>query len=371
MVANATIELAGIVAKVQKNQKIAISSVVIDRAWNVREADDTTYKVDALRDDIALQGQTHVATLEKIKQVDGSVAYRPIRGFLRSTAIKELAEQKVIDPLTMKRDDKTGELIPGTGKPFENILADVYEDLTDKERTALLIDHGQRRGLRIWELFYAMERLFQANESEITIATTLRSLLEELYPPNKVIEPGAANVLNYYRGVIQTAKEAWRGPKLMRDAWVEKLKGLHSWPTKKEMMDGVKIYKKEADADKLMKINRDNPGKLFMDYWSRLLKAQEEAEANGPNEAKKVSMMTRSQLEDTLTLMDSRIAKALYSVALNNAKVSRSSLPTLDTLLLEFEAGMTDAQKQVLDSVFTFAETAVEAEEVKTEEKVA
>lgn len=331
-----------------KAVRISLSKVINDRSRNVRENDEATYHVDALRDDIALRGQQTPAVLEK--NADGT--YYPLAGFLRTTALLELAASGAIDPNTIKRDPATGEPIPGTGKPFDSIVADVYEDLSDRERVNLLVDHGQRRGLQKQELFYAMERLFFAMYSEKEVAVVLRGLLEIHYPPNKKIENTAEALLQYYRGVIQTAKRAWAGPALMRNAWVEKLKGHQNWPTKAEMEDGVKIYNAAVKEDKTGKINRDNPGEKFMEFWNRLLKAQEQAEADGPNAPKSVSMLSRGQIEDLQKIANSRILKAAFSMVLNDGKVDRSKLPNLSGLVEEFEKNLTPEQTKVLDNIY-------------------
>lgn len=338
-------------AKLQKNLKINVKDIVIDRTRNIREQDDSTYRVDALMEDISLRGQLEPVTLERVKEGD-TVKYYPIRGFLRSTAITALALAGVIDPTTAKRDDK-GEIIPGTGNVFEFVKAEVYEELTERERANLLVDIGQRRGLTKVELHFAMERLFAAMYSEKEVAVLCRSMLEQWYNPgNKIEEPVTPEkLLNYFRGVIQTAKEAWRGPKLMRDAWVAKLRGTQSWPTKAEMMDGVKIYKKAVDEDKTGRINRDEPGEKFMEFWTRL--TTEQANAARGNAPKPVSMASRGQVEDMQKVCDSRIIKTILSIVLNDGKVDRGKLPNLDAFLKDIEKNLSEEQTKILDSVYT------------------
>ena len=347
--------------KVFKDQKIALDKIVIDHARNVR--DEVAYKpaeLQALKDDLAFRGQQVVAVLEK--RADGK--YEPLQGFLRATALTDLAKEGKIDPLTMKLDSD-GNPVAGTGKVFGTINAVVYEDLNDKERISLLFDHSQRRGLSRAETQLALEKLFTALYPEIDVVIMTRNLLEQWYPPTRAIKKlkdsdgrdtdrdDPNDLLNYFRGVIQTAKIAWRAPVLLRDAWLEKLREHQKWPRKSELLEGAKIYDNECKADITMKFSREKPGPKFMEWWDRFAKASKEAEEKGETRGKTTSMLTRSQIEDCQKVADSRIIKALLSIVLNNGRVDREKLGVLDTLLKNVEAGFTPDESKILDSVFT------------------
>jgi hypothetical protein len=336
--------------KLHKNVQVKLSEIVNDRSRNVRENDAATYNVQELKDDLALRGQITTALFERQKLADGKVVYYPLQGFLRTTAIMELAEAKVIDPNTVKRDEK-GDPIPGTGKVFSTINADVWEDLTERERISLLADHGQRRGLTRAELFYTFERFFAAGFSEKECVVYNKSLLLEHFPPNKTIEKTDDAIFQYYRGVIQTNKAAANAPILLRNAWVEKLKGLHSWPTKAELADGAKIFNKALDSDKTGTINRENPGPDFMEFWGRLTTAASTAAAEG-NKPKPVSMASRNQIEEMQKTCSSRCLKAMTSIILNDGKVERSKLATLDQFLAAKEKLFTEDEVKILDLIF-------------------
>lgn len=322
--------------KVQnKVVRVPLSKVVIDRTRNVRE--DQAYTVTALKADLALRGQQDPAVVEKIGD-----EFFPIKGFLRSTALMELMNEKKIDPQTMKFDEKTGEPVPNTGKPFESIDAIVYEGLTDRERIELLLDHGQRRGLNRVELQNAFERSFGAGYSEKEIAVILYGLLEQLYIPNKTIGTSAEEKLAYYRGVIQTAKEAWRSPTVLHTAWVEKLKGVHAWPTKAELFEMSKLFQKEAESN--VTYNKSNPGPKFMERWNAYLKKQADAAADGEKRSKSDSMMNRSQLEDAGKACDSFCLKIHGKII--TRELSQDKLALLDKEMVEVEKVMPEEIRQ-------------------------
>src|SRR3954466_1691995 len=150
---------------------VKISDVVIDRDRNVRESQG--YDVAALLDDIALRGQQDPATLEKI----GDKFY-PIKGFRRATAILQAATSGLV----------YSDSAPQAGKPIDHILAIVHEGLNERERTELLLDHGQRLGLSKSELANAFFRAFKAGYTEKEIVTLLHTLLQIHYPPSRKID---------------------------------------------------------------------------------------------------------------------------------------------------------------------------------------
>lgn len=301
--------------------QVPLKNLVIDRTQNVRE--DEAYKVDALKTDIAFRGQQDAITVEKIGN-----QYFPIKGFLRSTALLELAAANIGRGAIT---DEHGQLVPGTGEPFEFVNAFVYEGLSDRERMELLLDHGQRRGLNKVELQNAFERAFSAGYVEKDVVTILQGLLAELYPPNKTIENTAEARLAYYRGVVQTAKHIWRSPTVLHDACVAKLKGLQSWPTNTEMREMSMVHQTEVDTN--IEYNKQNPGPKFRERWAAYLKKQADAAASGERRAKSDSMMNRSQVEDCTKSCDSIIVKSIFHVVLR--RIAQDKLPVLDKLLVE------------------------------------
>lgn len=346
--------------KVSKIQQILINAVTIDRTKNVRE--DDAYEVSALKEDLKLRGQQEPAALEKIGD-----AYVPIKGFRRATAILELAAEGAINPKTVKFDSD-GKPVANTGKPFESIEALVYEGLSDRERLELLLDHGQRRGLSKVELQNSFERGFQAMYTEKELATILFSLLEHHYPPNKSIENTAEAKLNYYRGVIQTAKHAYRAPDVLHDKWMLRLKGTQAWPTKAEMVEMSTIHQKESDGKP--QFNKKNPGPKFMERWTAYLKKVEEATKEGNVRPKSDSMMNRQQVEEATKACDSLILKTFGLII--QRRIPQDKLAVLDKIMTDkVESIMSDEVRQLIIGLNVTEEPAPETNDsTKVESKV-
>lgn len=346
--------------KVTKNQKIKLSELVINRNDNVR--DKEAYEdLRALKDDLAFRGQQVEAAVEKV----GPNQFKPLQGFLRGTALLDLQAEGKIDPLTVKLNPVNGEPIPGSGKVFETIHATVYEGLTDRERMSLLFDHSQRRGLNAAETHLALEKLFAALYSEIDVVIMTRNLLEQWYPPKRAIKKlkdkdgndttvdDPTDLLNYFRGVIQTAKIAWRSPTLLREAWLNKLRKKQSWPRKSELLEGAKIFEDECKSDVTQKMTQDKPGPKFMAWWDRFHSAQIEAEEAGESRGKNTSMLSRGQVEDCKKTAGSRVVRGTLSGVLNDGTFPREKLPLLDKFQQKIEAKLTPDEVAELDAIFT------------------
>lgn len=308
-------------SKVSKLQFVPINAVNVDRSRNIRENEG--YDVTSLKADLVFRGQQEPVSLERI----GDILF-PIKGFRRMTALQQLVEEAAIDPKM--------------GKPFKDVQVLIYEGLDDKERMNLLLDHGQRRGLNKSELFEAFCRGFDARYGEMEIVILLRDLLELHYPPTREIknttDDKGTDLLNYYKGVLQTAKQAWQAPTVLRQAWVEKLQGKHAWPNKAEMVDMVKVFNKEREADKTNTVSRQNPGPKFLEAWKAFLAKQAEAAANGEKRAKSSAMMNRAQIEGLKDQTDSRLFKSLNDVLMR--KLPDDRIAILDKLACQAEEAM-------------------------------
>lgn len=299
---------------------IAVSSVVNDKTRNVREVTDDAYDIEPLINDIQLRGQQDAATFEKIGD-----KYYPIKGFRRTSAMFAASERGLV----------YGEHAPSAGKPMDSILAIVYEDLNERERTELLLDHGQRKGLNRVELQNAMERAISAGYGESEIVTLLYGLLTVLYPPSRKIEEGADGQpltgkalekarLDYYKGVLQTAKRIYKAPSVLRDAAYKKLRGEQNWPTNSEIIDLMTIHNKEVESNPLL--SRENPGPKFTEKWTVLVKSK--TENGGTTRPKSNSMRNRTQVEESMGILECPLSKAFQMIQLGDIPVDR--LPVLD-----------------------------------------
>jgi hypothetical protein len=305
---------------------VPIAAVVMDLSRNVREQTDSAYDLDPLIADIQMRGQQDPATLEKVGD-----KYYPIKGFRRSAAIAKAAERGLT----------YAESAPESGKPIDKVVAIVYENLSEKERTELLLDHGQRRGLSRVEFQNALERGFMAGYTDKELVTLLFGLFESLYPPSrKIDEDVSGNKLvgeklaqarfEYYKGVLQIAKRAYKAPTILRDAYYKKLRGEQNWPTNTELADLLTIHEKEASADGM--ISREKPGPKFLEKWDAVKKTKEDA-ANGGTRPKSSAMRNRQQVEDSLKTLESPISKSFQKIQLGDIPVDQ--LPVLDRMCVK------------------------------------
>lgn len=344
-------------AKSKKIQAVKLSEIDVHMSRNVREQSEESYNDPAMRDSLALVGQQTIAKLLKLP----NGRYEPIQGNRRVFNLKILADAGVLDPKTAKRDADGNILRDDAGKPvgarvFETLESEVYEGLSERERMELVFDHGNIRSLNKAELFYALEMLFSAGNSEKEVVIMSYGLLAHHYPPSRQVKDtssdGGQDALEYYRGVVQTAKDAWRSPIVVRDSWVTKLKTGRAWPIKKEMTQAFAIYKKECDEDKTGKLNRHNPGPKFREFWTGIVNKHEAAAAKGEKRAKSSASMNHQQIADKVGVCDSRILKAALKIVLR--QISEDKLPVLDAGLVKWANGDIDAKGMdaVLDSVF-------------------
>lgn len=361
-------------AKQKKIQSVALNLVDVHMDRNVRERDEVSYDDPAMRDSLALVGQQTIAKLLKLP----NGRFEPIQGNRRVFNLKKLAEAGVLDPKTAKRDADGNIVRDDSGKPvgakvFDSIEAEVYEGLSERERMELVFDQGHVRSLNKAELFYALEMLFNAGYTEKEVVIMSFGLLQHHYPPSRQVKDtasdGGQDALEYYRGVVQTAKDAWRSPIVVRDSWVTKLKVGRAWPIKKEMTQAYAIFKKEMDDDKTGKINRQNPGPKFREFWNGVVNKHSAAEAKGEKRAKSSAAMNHQQIADKKSVVDARELKCLIDIVLR--RIPEDQLAVLDTACVKRAAGeISNEQFQsVLDNIFSTMEdsdTTVKDEEPAT-----
>lgn len=320
-----------------KPKMIPLAEVVVDRTRNVREALDANYDIEPLLNDIIFRGQQDPVTLEKIGDV-----YYPIKGFRRATAMQEAAKRGLV----------FGESAPNAGKAVDHVLAIVYEGLSERERTELLLDHGQRRGLNAVELFNAFCRAFAAGYKEVEIVTLLFALLEIHFPPSRKIGENltgnelARARLDYYKGVLQVAKRAYEAPEVLREAYMKKLRGEQKWPTNAELTDLHGIHSKELASDPTL--SRTNPGPKFLQKWAEYVKVKTETAGNG-SRPKSAAMRNRTQVEDSLKILESLICKGLQKIQLGEIPVDQ--LPVVDRIAKKLEEHLSDEDKNILISL--------------------
>lgn len=307
---------------------IPLADIVVRRDLNVREQGDDTYIDLNLMEDLLLHGQQDDGALEQLP--DGK--YHPLKGNRRVTMLNHAASLGRKFEETAPKDS--------AGKVPTVFRAKVYKDLTEIERLIIMLDHGNRRGLNKAELFFAAEKGFTALATEKQICSMLSGLLEIHYPPRRPIEPTPEAKLAYYRGVIQTMKRAAVAPVILRDAWVENLRGKQGWPTKGDMEQLSDIHTKEVKADSTGKFNRQNPGPLFKAAWDKMMTQVNEAAAKGDSSrAKSTSMMNRANIESLASAAQSRTMKIIVKIVMRDIADTASVYPVFDGALSKLEKG--------------------------------
>lgn len=317
----------------KKPVRIDIGLVDIDPSLNVREPNMETWDIPGIADDLALNGQKEPVLLEKRGD-----RYLPWRGFRRTAGVKYNAEKGIIDP--------------ATGSKFGQVLAFVIDqELSEKERISLLLDAGNTRALNKTELFYSVEKADKVWDTDAQIAIAVKGLLDLHYPvrdPEVASDP--AKYADYRRGVIGNLLNAARSPVVVRDAYVLRIKKKQSWPSDAEIRPLLKLFRKEMEADKSRKINRQNPGPEFMKTWNEFV-AKKKADELADRKPRALNMMTQDDVSGVQEKLDSRTLKVALDIV--RRRISQEHLATLDALLVDAEAGKTTAEAftTVLDSI--------------------
>lgn len=311
---------------------------------------EASYISLTMQEQLAQFGQQTPARLEKIGE-----RYIALQGNRRLTNLKILQSKGIIDPRTVKyENDGAGQRVPvaNTGKPFSVIEADIYEGpLTQAERLELVLDQGATRTFNKVEVFLSAELAFKSGYTERETLTILGDLFKFHYPPTRKIkeDDGGVDLLNYYKGVLQTLKWVWRSPLVVREAFIKRLKGEQRWPQNAMIEKMYKIFSEEQDKDKLAKINRNSPGPKFLAAWAAYVAEQQRAAAEG-TKPRPMAMMNRQQLEDSMKQLTSRIFKLADKCILRH--VAPEVIARLDEFLVGIEATLTDEQNKALDDMF-------------------
>lgn len=336
-----------------KEQNVKIASITIDRNQNFRLTDENTYNTESLELDISTRGQTDPVSLKRVGDL-----LIPIRGFRRVTAIQRLADRGVTDP--------------NTGKPFENVRARIYENLTPQEEYVLKADHSQRRGLNAAELFNSLGFGFDAGMTEEQVVNINRDLLEMHNPPKRQIENTPKAYLEYYRKVVQIAKKAWNGPRIMREAWRNKLAGLQTWPRQSELEHLFDVYVKERDDKEIptnkLTINPENPGPKFMAEWNAMINKREEAEAKGVK-AKSIAGRNRQQIDEMHDKCTSLILK--MALAWVQSRIGPDRMILLNQHVSEIEQGKATFNREYVVNLLSDGNKEEESEESSGEAEAA
>jgi hypothetical protein len=350
--------------KVSLDQYVRTPDGAIDTSWNVREA--TSYRPDELADlrdsIVAAQAAYGGAGLtDPVTLMSESEGYKPpyriIKGHRRTLVLEQMEYKGEIPAIVFPKMDRA---------TFMH----------------LLLDQGQQRSLSVVELFIAIKKGFEAGLSEPDLAVSLSGLLAHFYPPTEKFKEEVDGLnqqvadnkmsryeadkeirkltLNRHRGTIQTRKRVLESPYCVEDQFVRRLRGGKGdgWPTDAEIKRLHEVFTTEKKENPM--ITRQQPGtdpegrdmaKKFMELWSSMAKAKEEAkEENGGRRTKKFSMMSNSDVEDLAGKTDSRIVRAVLFRVLN--KADGEAFAKIIQLALKLEKNLSAEDMDVLAVYF-------------------
>lgn len=261
--------------------KIDIMSLAVDSLFpldlskNVRDPSGATYDVGGLKADIFATGGLTARPLVHFK---GGKFDRVIRGYRRVTAVGQLKAEYPHD------------------RRWDKIEAEVQHDLTEAEIIDLMIDHGNTKSLEKHEVVRAiwMELDADPTVTDARLAAKVQGLLEVHFPWPVGKDKTEAAVADHYHGTIQNIRNGFRLPKVAQDAYLRKVRGEISYPTKKEVATLVKIFEDARKADPKCEVTKENPGATFTKKWEELVASYEAAGAEPRQKA--VSMMSRTEV---------------------------------------------------------------------------
>lgn len=375
-----------LIGKIQFVDANRVHTLTLKEGWNFREL--ASYTSSDLDTTLPIEGQRDACTLYEFSEDDlrGPYSefaalgvkpgdYAPIQGNIRSLKIKEMMLKGVIDPQTMRRDETTGEPIPGTGKVFSTVRALVLKNLSRAELFSLMSDHSTK-GLTDVEVFLQLERGLREFGSAKKVVIKYRYLFEARFSKEKNSKHPLTDaqghlledaLFKFRRGAIQLIEAVYYGPTVVREAYLKSLRGQQNWPTEAEIKQNYVIYsdeKSEDDKAGRCQYSKDNPGPKFMAAWNAVLATVEEAKAEGTRRKKAAS----KNVDEVNTLFGKAQSRAFrFALMVQQNRVTAENTAKFDEVMVEFEAGKIDSaafQVAMNDLFGTVAKTEAVAAEV-------
>lgn len=325
--------------------------------WNVRENDIRTYWDADIQATAPTEGQRDTALLYEVTENDLKTFlswtanhgvqvgdYLPIKGNRRAFNFQEMAKRGVIDPTTVKRDAK-GQVIPNSGKPFSTLRAEVVKELDETSLFNAKLDQTARPLSKV-EVHYALENARKLFVTEKAVAIRMKALLDRYYkaPPSdlEVLDTPEKEVKYhaFRKGVLQNVQAVSEGPTVLRNAYIESLRRGTSNPNQKEVGKGYSIYKAEKEEDTRtmsMKINKDQPGPKFMEWWNNdYLVSVRNAEETATRR-KAAANLNADQIKKLMEGADSKTFRFALLIVQN--KVQGPMIAEYNRGLLDLETG--------------------------------
>lgn len=251
----------------------------------------------------------------------------------------------------------------GDDKSIQDIQAIVHDSMSDAELKRLTHDHGHR-GLNQYQVALAIEARILANPhaTEKDIAWAERMLLDSAYSvdtkkaaefdnPEYAVEKQKDLYLAYRKGILQTIKRCATGPVVMRNEHFAGLESGAKFIKQEDIREMEKIFKDEEKADVTGKINRNNPGPLFLARWQKFLDAKAAALESGLVRTKSTSMASRDTVITARSTCQARIMKLVLNSVARENNFDTTDLVEIDKAALLLEAGKPSEATEILDAL--------------------
>jgi hypothetical protein len=223
---------------------------------------------------------------------------------------------------------------------FDQVEVVIHEGLTEGERLALTLDHGNRKPLTAAELAVAFFALCDKGFTEKQSVTKLHGLMEQTDPMspkdqlsyNTKVGAGTPPDVAYLavkKGWVDGRKRVYHSPMVLREAYLKRLESKQSWPTDAEVKLGYTHHMADFEADK-MNVTRTNPGPSFKKFWDELVATK--ATAVDGNKPKTKSMLGPKDMLNVHQGFNSPLSRAVSGAVL--AEVDRAVLKAADELNL-------------------------------------
>lgn len=304
----------------------------IDFSKNVRDPSGSTYDLVGLKNDIRqIGGLTHRPL---VHFREGKLDHI-LQGFRRISAIAELNQEE-------PHDDR-----------WKTVEVEILENLDQPAIMELMVDHGNTKSLEKHEVVRALWMTLDANPAitRESLVTRMHGLLEIHWPSNKT-DP--AEIARHYTGTIQNVMSGWRLPDVAKATFMELVKTRAAVAyRKKDFAALVSIFEKEQREDPTGKINKQNPGPVFLEKWKEFVESEED-KANGGNKPKAIAAMSKQELSTFHDNTGSRLGKTFAKLAIRAVSDADKKLLILGSLFVrDVESKLPEEFWQNLEYVMT------------------
>lgn len=315
-------------------KKIRMATVQIDKLgtldWsrNIRDPQrDHTMEIADLAKDLLATADAHPELPQGMKvhpmyHFRNNQFERVIQGYLRTSAVM----------LNHK-------LYPNDRR-WDSIYVEVFEDLSEPEIMALMLDNGNLTPLKSYEVIRSIWMTLDAdpNISEGALTLRVQGYLRQFWPCRADVTSDD-RIREWYRGTIQNIRYLWRLPDIAKDELFKLLKkGKPVSYRRKDVRELVSVFETEMRSDLTHKITKANPGPAFVEKFEAFMDAEAEAEGTD-KKPKALGAMSKKEMDGFFTTSDSVIVKDLLSLATRTLPDSDQKIVMYGKLLRKVESG--------------------------------